>query len=127
MLWALARLGARQPLYGSLHTVISVEVVEDWIMSLLKNHKLPKESKIFPLTQLARKTSDRARNISEDTGQKVIDFFLQERETASGPGGKVSSSLLDSAIQSLREVSHYQTKEQNLIFGESLPKGLQLR
>ena len=79
-LWALARLGARQPLYGSLHAVVTVDVVEEWIDKLLINNKLPEAGKIFTLTQLTRKTSDRFRNVGEEIRQKVIDFITQTRK-----------------------------------------------
>ena len=127
-LWALARLGARQPLYGNLHTVISVDVVEEWIDKILINKKLPRDSKVFTLTQLSRKTSDRVRNVGEKIRQRVIDFFSQEKEKSlSEQAGKSTVASLDLAIKKVREVSRYQSREQNLIFGESLPKGLQLR
>ena len=127
-LWVLARLGARQPLYGNLHTVISVDVVEEWIDKILINKKLPRDSKVFTLTQLTRKTSDRVRNVGEKIRQRVIDFFSQEKEKSlSEQAGKSTVASLDLAIKKVREVSRYQSREQNLIFGESLPKGLQLR
>jgi len=126
-LWALARIGARQPLYASVHSVIHVEAVEEWIAHLLEIQHLPKDEKIFTLTQLARKTSDRARNIRDKVRDQVIEFFTLAREEAALESGrKPELAALDQAIQSVREVSHYQTSEQSLVFGESLPKGLQL-
>jgi len=127
-LWALARLGARQPLYGSLHTVVSVDIVEEWIDKLLINEKLPEVTKIFTLTQLTRKTTDRARNVGEEIRQRVIDFITQANEKCvSTQPGKTEVASLEQAIQSIREVSHYKSGDQALIFGESLPKGLQVK
>ncbi len=127
-LWALARLGARQPLYGSLHTVVSVDVVKEWIDKLLINERLPEATKIFTLTQLTRKTLDRSRNVGEEMRQRVIDFLTQAKEKClSNQPGKTEIANLDRSIQSIREVSHYQSGEQDLIFGESLPKGLQVK
>jgi len=127
-LWALARLGARQPLYGSLHTVLSVDVVNEWIDKLLINEKLSESTKIFTLTQLTRKTSDRARNVGGEIRHRVIDFLTQAKEKClSNQPGKTEIANLDRSIQSIQEVSHYQSGEQDLIFGESLPKGLQVK
>ena len=127
-LWALARLGARQPLYGSLHTVISVDVVEEWIDKLLINKKLTYISKIFTLTQLTRKTSDRFHNVGEEIRQKVIDFISQAKEKCfPNQHGKIKVASLNQAIHSIQEVSHYQSEERDLIFGESLPRGLQVK
>ena len=126
-LWALGRIGARQPLYASVHSVIHAEAVEEWIVHLLEIQQLPKEEIIFALTQLARKTSDRARDIGDKVRNQVIEFFTLTREEAALESGRKSElAALDQAIQSVREVSHYQTREQSLVFGESLPKGLQL-
>ncbi|MEW6381281.1 MAG: Hsp70 family protein [bacterium] len=126
-LWALARIGARQPLYGSVHAVVPAELAEEWIIRLLETRDLPQDEKIFTLTQLARKTPDRARNISDAVQNRVIGFLsLAREEASSGHGRKSDPAALDQAIQSIREVSHYQTREQSLVFGESLPRGLQL-
>lgn len=120
-LWALARIGARQPLYASAHAVVSAEVAEEWIDRLLEIENLPQDEKIFTLTQLARKTSDRARNISDAAQSRLIEFFDRLRKEA-----KSDLAALDQAIQTVREVIRYQSREQSLVFGESLPKGLQL-
>jgi hypothetical protein len=126
-LWALARIGARQPLYASVHSVICAETVEEWIVHLLGIQQLPREEKIFTLTQLARKTSDRARDIGDKVRDQVIEFLTLAREEADLESGRKSeSAALDQAFQSVREVSYYQTREQSLVFGEALPKGLQL-
>ncbi|MEW5802744.1 MAG: Hsp70 family protein [bacterium] len=126
-LWALARIGARQPLYGSVHSVVPAETAEEWVVRLLKIQTLPRDEKTFALTQLARKTSDRARDIRDSVRDQLIAFFTQAREEALREDSRKHEVItLDQAIQSVIEVSHYQSREQSLVFGESLPKGLQL-
>ena len=57
----------------------------------------------------------------------MIEFLTLARDEAALESNRKSElAALDEAIQSVREVSHYQSREQSLVFGESLPRGLQL-
>ncbi|MCH9698412.1 MAG: hsp70 family protein, partial [Gammaproteobacteria bacterium] len=71
--WALSRIGARIPLYGSTHNVVPVETVEQWLKQLL-GLSWTKESPIaFAAALMARKSGDRVRDISFQTGKSVVD------------------------------------------------------
>ena len=35
-LWSLGRLGARIPLYGPLHCVVTLEIASEWVRALLE-------------------------------------------------------------------------------------------
>ena len=64
-IWALGRIGARVPLYGPLNTVVPADVAEGWAEKLMAlRHEA--DAKPLALMQLARKTDDRYRDVSDD-------------------------------------------------------------
>jgi hypothetical protein len=70
--WALGRLGARAPIYGSIHQVIPPQLVIPWITRLLEPSILRLEGTLFALAQLARLTGDRSRDLDEATRGQVL-------------------------------------------------------
>ena len=66
------------------------------------------------LSQMARKTGDRARDIDEDLRTQVLNWMETE-------------NLADDMIRCVREILPLAPQEQNAIFGESLPLGIILR
>ncbi len=74
LLWALGRLGSRQPAYGPLNTAIPVGRVESWIGSLIAID--PPESAL-PLTivQLGRKTGDRYRDLPDEIRRRAANYL----------------------------------------------------
>src|SRR4249920_1312795 len=63
--WSLGRLGARAPIYGSLHQVVPAAIAGEWARRLLEPEILPLEGAAFALAQLARLTGDRTRDLEE--------------------------------------------------------------
>jgi len=110
--WTLGRLGARQPLYGPLNTVLAADVAERWLEELFKL-ETPDAQTTFAIVQLARKTGDRYRDISETSRREVLDW-LNQRPAA------------EHAIHLVRDGGTLDAEEQSRAFGESLPKGLRL-
>lgn len=110
LLWTLGRLGARQPSYGPLNTVVPVEVASRWLTEVMS---LRDENEILPLAvmQLARRTDDRYRDISEKLRKETLDWL------SIGNIPKHYRTLV-------RHAERLDAEEQGLIFGESLPKGL---
>ena len=100
------------PLYGPLNTVVPVEAVASWIKRVMK---LRQETEMSPLAlmQLARKTGDRYRDISEKLRREVV-AWLKQRQAA------------PHLVQLVEEGGELEEAEQGLIFGESLPQGLRV-
>lgn len=113
-LWALARLGARAPVYGPLNCVVAAATAAKWAERLLTAEWPRAESYAFALTQIARATGDRARD---------LDAALRERvavrlETA--PHGARAARLV-------REPVELEAREEARLLDEALPAGLRLR
>jgi molecular chaperone DnaK (HSP70) len=110
LLWALGRLGARVPFYGSGHACVPPSVAEAWIERLLE---LPDSGdRVFALVQLARSSGDRARDVDPEVRARVL------RELA--------GAAPDEVLRPLREVVDLGAAEEGRIFGEALPAGLRL-
>lgn len=110
--WALGRIGSRQPLYGPLNSVVPPETAAEWLRKLLA---LEEQDGAIALgvMQLARKTDDRYRDL-DDADQRAALAFLESDERYAHYAVLV------------REGGKLDDEEQGVIFGESLPKGLQL-
>ncbi|MEG1326756.1 MAG: molecular chaperone DnaK, partial [Janthinobacterium sp.] len=64
-LWALARVGARQPFHGSAHEVVDSATVAEWLDMLLALDWKKTEPAAFAAAHLARMTGDRSRDIGD--------------------------------------------------------------
>lgn len=112
MIWALGRLGARTPLYGPLNGVVPVQEAEKWAGRLIEDNF---DDPMIPLAlmQIARLTEDRFRDLSSEVRERCISWL--DRNDA--------PEHFQSLIQT---VGTLKAEEQTLIFGEALPKGLQI-
>jgi molecular chaperone DnaK (HSP70) len=110
--WALGRLGARVPMYGPLNTVLPAEEAERWIGQIIQSAPTGNEA-AFALVQMARRTGDRFRDISEDARKKALNWLT----AAKAPKHE---------IELVREGGALHTQEWDAMFGESLPCGLRL-
>jgi molecular chaperone DnaK (HSP70) len=110
--WAIGRLGARQPVYGPLNTVLTTEIVVRWIERIERlGGTDPMQS--FAVMQLARKTDDRYRDLDDATRAGVLKWL----DRIEAP--KAQRRLV-------KEVGTLDTDDQNLVFGDALPLGLHL-
>jgi len=73
--WALGRLGARAPIYGSVHNVLPPAKAAEWANLLLMPNLLEVEGALFALAQLARLTGDRARDLDPELRARVLEVF----------------------------------------------------
>jgi hypothetical protein len=110
--WAVGRLGARSPMYGPLNTVIPAEMASRWIETLL-GWRQTSDSLPFAMMQLARRTSDRYRDIAEPLRREVVDWLTARQAAAH-------------LIQLVAEGGELAEDEQGQMFGESLPRGLRI-
>ena len=111
--WAMGRIGARQPLYGSVHQVVSPEVAGRWLETLLTIDWKKIEPAAFAATQIARLTGDRARDLPENVRQRVLDRLTTIHASAHW-------------IRQVETVVEMNRAEERRAFGESLPAGLRL-
>jgi molecular chaperone DnaK (HSP70) len=111
--WALGRLGARAPIYGSSHKTVSAEKATEWVNLLLEPKLAETEGALFGLVQLARRTGDRARD---------LDDSMRARILARIRAAKVSPSW----ERMLTEVVALDAADKARALGDTLPAGLLL-
>ena len=113
-LWALARLGARVPVYGPLNTVPAREAATRWAERLLAIEWSRPEATAFALAQIARASGDRERDLDPALRERVAT------RVASAPGGERLARIV-------REPTALEEREEARLLDESLPVGLRLR
>jgi hypothetical protein len=110
--WAIGRIGARQPVYGPLNTVVPPDSVALWLKKLMElDYDDPMAHLAVML--LARRTDDRYRDLSDKQRTGVL-AWLSKR---GAPGH---------FLQLVEHSGTLDRDEQGMIFGESLPKGLRI-
>ncbi|HET7824185.1 MAG TPA: Hsp70 family protein [Anaeromyxobacter sp.] len=112
LLWGVGRIGARVPFAGSAHLAVPPRTAEEWAERLLASG-VPLRDLAFPLAQLARRSGDRARDVSDDLRAKAVAAL----ERGGAP---------EEAVRAVREVVMASDEEERRVFGESLPAGLRL-
>jgi molecular chaperone DnaK (HSP70) len=110
---ALGRLGARVPMYGSMHNVIDPEKGAEWVHVLLRPEVVRVEGALFAISQLARLTGDRARDLDDAVRGEVLRVL----EASGSP---------DSWVTMVRERAAMAASDQARVLGDTLPVGLQL-
>ncbi len=111
--WAVGRLGARVPFYGSASNVIPRAVAAQWLEQALKQNWRETEPAGFAATLLARMSGDRERDLDEGLRKLVV-----EKLHAAG-----ASPTWIFMVEQLAELGEADEKQ---VFGESLPPGLRL-
>lgn len=111
--WAMGRLAARTPLYGSQHNVIPREQAEQWLPKLLDRNWQKEPMIAFAAVMICRKTGDRLFDISDDFRAQVLAKLKQS---------KVPESWV-SLVEEIKELSESESKR---VFGDALPSGLSL-
>ncbi|HEV8541056.1 MAG TPA: Hsp70 family protein [Verrucomicrobiae bacterium] len=109
--WSLGRLGARVPLYGSVHNVVAPDGIQNWIHLLLESETL--DGRVFALAQLARKAGDRLRDVDDSTRAAILDALRRSKTS-------------ENTVQTVTEITELQSADEARAFGDSLPIGLQL-
>lgn len=107
--WALARIGARHLIYGSVGHVVPKETCGKWVKQLLlvQPPDQLKDSFYFVLGQLARQVEQRELNLPEPLIQEIL--------------AKDETGDLKRFIFNERELTE---NEQEKLFGDRLPVGL---
>lgn len=110
-IWALGRIGARHPVYGSAAHVIPRETCSKWVVDLLEKSKIPIEKLSFLVGQLARKTKMREINLPDSILQKAQVHFQNTEYN-----NRLSTLLF--------EEGGLTQAEQNEVLGDHLPLGI---
>ncbi len=114
--WALTRLGARALIYGPLNAVVHHQTAERWLDAILSfepGNQSERMAWAFCLSQLARRTGQRALDV-DDSHQRSVLTVLRELTI---PGHWV---------RMVEEVSELEQEEQGQMLGDALPIGLRL-
>ncbi|MBI3823510.1 MAG: hsp70 family protein [Planctomycetes bacterium] len=114
--FAITRLGARVLLYGPLNSVLHPQVVQRWLDALLPfepAHQSERLAWAFCLTQLARKSGQRAIDIDDPHRQQVLDKLKAQQ-------------VPEHWARMVEEFVELEADEQSQMFGEALPIGLRL-
>ena len=112
-LWALARVGARQPFHGSAHEVVDSASVAEWLAVLLALDWKKVEPAAFAAAHLARMTGDRSRDIADELRATIL-----ARLKAVG-----APPLWQAMVSEVTQLDEAATKR---MLGEALPPGLKL-
>ena len=112
-LWAIGRLGARQPFYGSAHDVIPAEQVADWLFTLLEQDWKKLEPAAFAAAHLSRRSGDRNRDMPDEIREVVIERLQ-------------ASKLAPAWAQMVSDVVELDNASVQQALSESLPPGLKL-
>jgi hypothetical protein len=112
IIWSIGRIGARAPINGPLNAVVPADVAAQWLPRLLELGGSEAETPLAVM-QIARRTDDRYRDLSEKLRRRAVDFL----DAAQAP---------NHFIELVRRGGSLDAGEQGLVFGESLPKGLRL-
>ena len=112
MVWALGRLGQREPLYGPLNNVVPSSDAERWCNALLELDVF--ESSHLAGMQMARRTGDRYRDLDDKVRTQIADWLTE-------------TSAPSNLVALVTEGGKLAEEEQDQVFGEALPKGLRIR
>ena len=113
VLWALGRIGARQPFYGNAEDVVAPDVAATWLQTLLALDWKRIDAAAFASAHIARMSGDRARDIGPELREQIIARL----------GASASAS---SWIAMVRAVVQLGQEDQRRMLGEALPPGLTL-
>jgi molecular chaperone DnaK (HSP70) len=111
--WALGRLGARVPLYGSIHDVVARGIAQDWLERLLALDWRSLGPAALAVAQLARLSGDRERDLDPEVRTRVVARLQKEKAPPKW-------------VEMVQVVTELDSSDESLLFGESLPPGLRL-
>ncbi|WP_345814308.1 Hsp70 family protein [Paraburkholderia sp. PREW-6R] len=111
--WAVGRIGARRPFYGSAHGVVPPDVAGAWLETILALDWKKVDPAAFAAVQIARMTGDRSRDLPDGLRQKT----LRKLETANAPRAWITM---------VSETVELDNADEGRVFGEALPAGLKL-
>jgi hypothetical protein len=113
-LWAaIGRVGAREPAYASAHHVVPPLTVERWLERLMREKWVDLSTAAEAAARMARRTDDRARDVSDRVRREVAKRLEQSGAPAE-------------LLRVVREHVPRQERDQGAWLGDTLPVGLRL-
>ena len=112
-LWALGRIGAREPFHGHSHDVVPAEAAAHWVNALLALDWKQTEPAAFAAVHLARVTDDRTRDLPLALREQIVTRLA----AIHAPPGWIAM------VQQKVELDEATERR---VLGESLPPGLKL-
>jgi hypothetical protein len=113
ILWAIARIGARQPFYGSAHDVVPPDIAAGWLDTIMTLDWKRVEAAPFAAAHLARLTGDRSRDLPVELRDQLV----------------LRLATIDAApawITMIQQKVELDEASERAFFGDSLPPGLKL-
>jgi molecular chaperone DnaK (HSP70) len=111
--WALGRVGARAPIYGSGHRTVPADTAAEWLELLLRRGLDTLDGAPFAAVQLARLTGDRTRDLPVELRERTVDAL----RAANAPARW---------LQLITEVVTLSVEDESRALGDTLPLGLKL-
>ena len=111
--WALSRIGAREPLYGSIDRVVGPQVAAKWIKKILKGRWNNPMTAAKALVQLARKTGDITRDVDPAVAADILQYVKDH-------------TLPENMARPVTDIVGFTQEDQSDLFGEALPAGIVL-
>ncbi|PTX96653.1 Hsp70 family protein [Opitutus sp. ER46] len=111
--WALGRVGARVPLFGSSHQTIAPEAAAAWLELLLERGLREIDGAAFAAVQLARRTGDRTRDLDDTLRERTLE-------------GLRAAKAPERWLQLVAEVVALESEDEARALGDTLPLGLKL-
>lgn len=111
LFWSLSRMGARVPLYGTADRVIPSGEAFNWCETLMRQEWRNPKPVGAAIAHMARKTGDRMRDFNPAQVDRIIDWMSGKEE-------------LKAFIPQITEIVPVAEKEENILFGDTLPAGL---
>jgi molecular chaperone DnaK (HSP70) len=114
LLWALSRIGAREPLYGSMDRVVPPKEVSNWVRRIIKFNWKENDPVLEMIVQMVRKTNDRTRDMDPESLEMILGWLAKR-------------GVKNEMVNMVKTRTDMAIKEQSRVFGESLPAGLVLK
>jgi len=111
--WALDRLGARVPLYGSSHKTVDAQQAAAWLSLLLDGGLRRIDGTAFSAAQLARLTGDRTVDLDDEFRARAIAALK-------------STGAPETWLRMLTEVVALEPADESRALSDTLPIGLRL-
>ena len=111
--WALGRLGARVPAYGSGHRTVPVDQAAAWLAGLLDLGLASLDGASFAVVQLCRLTGDRSRDLNDQLRARTVDALKAIHAPADW-------------LRTLTDVGDLAAVDEARVLGDTLPIGLRL-
>ncbi len=111
--WALGRVGARVPIFGSSHQTVAPEQAAEWLDLLLRKDLRAVDGAAFAAVQLARRTGDRTRDLDDEIHAQTVEALKAAR-------------VPERWLQLATDIVALEPEDEARALGDTLPVGLKV-